>query len=126
VGLVDVEVASDLDIERTNKLHGHVVAAVGRAARGRGPHREGREHRRPSATTTTRRTIRSTRWARSRARRSSSARRWLQIHERFGAITARLCYPPVGTTALGAIPGGLLMYGLSAQILLEQGPSTGT
>jgi enoyl-[acyl-carrier protein] reductase / trans-2-enoyl-CoA reductase (NAD+) len=44
-----------------------------------------------------------------------------QIRERFGAVTARLCYPPVATTALGAIPGGLLMYGLSAQILLEQG-----
>jgi enoyl-[acyl-carrier protein] reductase/trans-2-enoyl-CoA reductase (NAD+) len=27
----------------------------------------------------------------------------------------------VGTTALGAIPGGLLMYALSAQILKERG-----
>ena len=40
--------------------------------------------------------------------------------ERFGARTVRLCYPAVATTALGAIPGGLLMYGLSAEILLEQ------
>jgi len=33
--------------------------------------------------------------------------------------TARVCYPPVATTALGAIPGGLLMYALSAQILSD-------
>lgn len=43
------------------------------------------------------------------------------IRERWGVRTARLCYPPVATTALGAIPGGLLMYGLSAQILKERG-----
>jgi len=44
-----------------------------------------------------------------------------QIRERFGARTARLCYPAVATTALGAIPGGLLMYGLTAVILKRQG-----
>jgi enoyl-[acyl-carrier protein] reductase/trans-2-enoyl-CoA reductase (NAD+) len=44
-----------------------------------------------------------------------------QIRERFGARTVRICYPAVATTALGAIPGGLLMYGLSAQILKERG-----
>ena len=44
-----------------------------------------------------------------------------QIAERFGALTSRICYPAVGTTALGAIPGGLLMYGLTAQILKERG-----
>jgi enoyl-[acyl-carrier protein] reductase/trans-2-enoyl-CoA reductase (NAD+) len=44
-----------------------------------------------------------------------------EIRERFGAKTARICYPPVATTALGAIPGGLLMYALSAQILKERG-----
>jgi enoyl-[acyl-carrier protein] reductase/trans-2-enoyl-CoA reductase (NAD+) len=44
-----------------------------------------------------------------------------QIRERFGVRTARLCYPAVATTALGAIPGGLLMYALTAQILAEKG-----
>ena len=44
-----------------------------------------------------------------------------EIRDRFGARTARLCYPAVGTTALGAIPGGLLMYALTAQILKERG-----
>jgi enoyl-[acyl-carrier protein] reductase/trans-2-enoyl-CoA reductase (NAD+) len=43
------------------------------------------------------------------------------IRDRFGAKTVRICYPAVATTALGAIPGGLLMYGLSAQILKERG-----
>jgi enoyl-[acyl-carrier protein] reductase/trans-2-enoyl-CoA reductase (NAD+) len=43
------------------------------------------------------------------------------IHDRHGVTTARLCYPAVATTALGAIPGGLLMYGLTAQILRERG-----
>jgi enoyl-[acyl-carrier protein] reductase/trans-2-enoyl-CoA reductase (NAD+) len=44
-----------------------------------------------------------------------------EIKDRFGAKPARICYPPVATTALGAIPGGLLMYALSAQILKERG-----
>lgn len=44
-----------------------------------------------------------------------------EIRDRFGVRTARVCYPPVATTALGAIPGGLMMYGLSAVILKEHG-----
>jgi len=44
-----------------------------------------------------------------------------EIKARFGARAARICYPPVATTALGAIPGGLLMFALSAQILRERG-----
>jgi len=43
------------------------------------------------------------------------------IAERFGARTVRLCYPAMATTALGAIPGGTLMYALTAQILEERG-----
>jgi enoyl-[acyl-carrier protein] reductase/trans-2-enoyl-CoA reductase (NAD+) len=120
VGLVDVEVASDLDIERTNKFMGtssllwaEPLAAAGLLSKGEsvvsfcdydypaddpvyamGPLAGAKKLQRETMT---------------------------QIRERFGAITARLCYPPVGTTALGAIPGGLLMFGLSAQILMEQG-----
>ena len=44
-----------------------------------------------------------------------------QIRERFGVRTVRLCYPAMPTTALGAIPGGSLMYALTAQILAERG-----
>lgn len=44
-----------------------------------------------------------------------------EIRRRFHARTARLCYPAMATTALGAIPGGLLMYALTTQILEERG-----
>ncbi len=44
-----------------------------------------------------------------------------QIRESFGVRTVRLCYPAVCTTALGAIPGGLAMFTISAQILKERG-----
>jgi len=43
------------------------------------------------------------------------------VRERFGARVARLCYPAMPTTAIGAIPGGLLMYALAAEILKERG-----
>ena len=33
-----------------------------------------------------------------------------EIRRRFGARTARLCYPAMATTALGAIPGGLTWH----------------
>ncbi|MBK8254106.1 MAG: hypothetical protein IPK82_15750 [Polyangiaceae bacterium] len=120
VGMVEVEVASDLDIERTNKFMGtssllwaEPLAAAGLLAKGEsvvsfcdydypaddpvyamGPLAGAKKLQRETMT---------------------------QIRDRFGVITSRLCYPPVATTALGAIPGGLLMYGLSAQILKEHG-----
>jgi enoyl-[acyl-carrier protein] reductase/trans-2-enoyl-CoA reductase (NAD+) len=43
------------------------------------------------------------------------------IKGRLGVRTVRLCYPAMSTTALGAIPGGILMFAGSAQILLERG-----
>jgi enoyl-[acyl-carrier protein] reductase / trans-2-enoyl-CoA reductase (NAD+) len=44
-----------------------------------------------------------------------------QIADDYGARCVRLCYPAMPTTALGAIPGGTLMYALTAQILQERG-----
>jgi enoyl-[acyl-carrier protein] reductase/trans-2-enoyl-CoA reductase (NAD+) len=44
-----------------------------------------------------------------------------QVSAPVGARTARLCYPPIATPALGAIPGGLLTCGLSAQLIKERG-----
>jgi enoyl-[acyl-carrier protein] reductase / trans-2-enoyl-CoA reductase (NAD+) len=38
-----------------------------------------------------------------------------------GVRTVRLCYPAMNTTALGAIPGGTLMFAGTAQVLLERG-----
>jgi enoyl-[acyl-carrier protein] reductase/trans-2-enoyl-CoA reductase (NAD+) len=119
LGMVEVEVASDVDIERTNKFMGtssllwaEPLAAAGLLVPGEsvvafcdydyppndpvyamGPLAGAKLLQRETMTT---------------------------IRDRFGATTARLCYPAVATTALGAIPGGLLMYGLTAQILREK------
>lgn len=120
VGLVDVEVATHVDIERTNKFMGtSTVPWVERLAEagmvvagesivafcdydfepddpvyGHGPLAGAKRLQRESMK---------------------------DLAHRFGVRTARLCYPPVATTALGAIPGGLLMFALSAEIMLERG-----
>jgi enoyl-[acyl-carrier protein] reductase / trans-2-enoyl-CoA reductase (NAD+) len=120
VGMVEVEVATDVDIERTNRFMGsssllwaEPLATAGMLARGESvvafcdydfPADDPVYAMGPLA------------GAKILQRRTMG-----EIHERFGALTARLCYPPVATTALGAIPGGLLMYALSAQILKERG-----
>lgn len=120
LGLVDVEVATDVDIERTNKFMGtssllwaEPLAEAGLLVKGESvvafcdydyPKDDPVYAMGPlaGAKLVQRDTMR-------------------QIAERFGAKTARLCYPAVATTALGAIPGGLLMYGLTGQILAERG-----
>lgn len=120
VGLVDVEVANDTEIERTNRFMGtsslhwaEPLAAAGLLAADESviafcdydfPDDDPVYAMGPLA------------GAKKLQRRSMS-----EIRERFGVRAARICYPPVATTALGAIPGGMLMYGLSAQILKERG-----
>lgn len=120
LGLVDVEVATEADIDRTNKymgtsslVWGEALAAAGLLAKGEsivafcdydyppddpvyamGPLAGAKQLQRDSMK---------------------------QLHDRFGVRAARLCYPAMATTALGAIPGGLLMYALTAQILRERG-----
>ncbi len=120
VGLVDVEVASEADIERTNRYMGsssllwtEPLAEAGLIAKDESivafcdydyPPDDPVYAMGPLA------------GAKVLQRKTMG-----EIHERFGARTARICYPPVATTALGAIPGGLLMYALSAEILKERG-----
>lgn len=120
LGLVDVEVATDVDIERTNKFMGtssllwaEPLAEAGLLVRGESvvafcdydyPKDDPVYAMGPLA------------GAKLLQRDTMK-----QIAERFGAKTVRLCYPAVATTALGAIPGGLLMYGLTGQILAERG-----
>ncbi|EYF01194.1 hypothetical protein [Chondromyces apiculatus] len=120
LGLVEVEVATDADIERTNRFMGtstllwaEPLAAAGLLAPGESvvafcdydyPADDPVYAMGPLA------------GAKVLQRKSMQ-----EIRGRFGVKTARICYPPVATTALGAIPGGLLMYGLSAQILKERG-----
>lgn len=120
LGLVDVEVATDADIERTNRFMGsssllwaEPLARAGFLVKGESvvafcdydfPPDDPVYAMGPLA------------GAKVLQRKTMS-----EIGDRFGARTARICYPPVATTALGAIPGGLLMYALSAQILKERG-----
>ena len=120
VGLVEVEVATDVDIERTNKFMGsssllwaEPLAAAGLLVKGESivafcdydyPADDPVYAMGPLA------------GAKQLQRKTMG-----EIRERFGVRTARICYPPVATTALGAIPGGMLMYGLSAEILKERG-----
>ncbi|AKT38659.1 hypothetical protein [Chondromyces crocatus] len=120
LGMVEVEVATEADIERTNKFMGtstllwaEPLAAAGLLAAGESvvafcdydyPDDDPVYAMGPLA------------GAKLLQRKSMQ-----EIKERFGVHAVRICYPPVATTALGAIPGGLLMYGLSAQILKERG-----
>lgn len=43
------------------------------------------------------------------------------IAAQHGVRAVRLCYPPMNTTAIGAIPGGLLMFAGSAELMLRNG-----
>lgn len=120
LGLVDVEVATPVDIERTNKFMGtssllwaEPLAEAGLLVRGESivafcdydyPKDDPVYAMGPLA------------GAKLLQRETMQ-----QIRDRFGVTTARLCYPAVATTALGAIPGGSLMYALTAQILAEKG-----
>ena len=121
LGLVEVEVATEADIERTNHFMGtssllwaEPLAAAGLLAAGESivafcdydfPPDDPVYAMGPLAG----------------AKKLQRENRWRRSGDRFGARTARLCYPAMATTALGAIPGGLLMFALSAQILKERG-----
>ncbi|MDI3291851.1 hypothetical protein [Polyangium sp. 15x6] len=120
VGLVEVEVATDTDIERTNRFMGtssllwaEPLAAAGLVAKGESVVAFCDYDFEPDDPVYAMGPL---------AGAKKLQRKTMQeIHDRLGARTVRLCYPAVATTALGAIPGGLLMYGLSAQILKERG-----
>jgi enoyl-[acyl-carrier protein] reductase/trans-2-enoyl-CoA reductase (NAD+) len=120
LGLVDVEVATDVEIERTNKFMGtssmlwvEPLANAGLIAAGEScvafcdydyPADDPVYAMGPLA------------GAKILQRETMQA-----ISERFHARTVRICYPAMCTTALGAIPGGIAMYAISAQILKERG-----
>ncbi len=119
VGMVDVDIATEADIERTNKYMGTSSLVWAEALGAEGllgkdsivafcdydfEHDDPVYAMGPLA-------------GAKQLQRESMA----QIRERFGARTARLNYPAMATTAIGAIPGGLMMFALTCQILRERG-----
>jgi len=120
VGLVEVEVATETDIERTNRFMGtstelwaEPLAEAGLLVRDESVVAFCDYDFEPDDPVYAMGPLAGAK----KIQRASMER----IRDRFGARTVRICYPAVATTALGAIPGGLLMYGLSAQILKERG-----
>jgi enoyl-[acyl-carrier protein] reductase/trans-2-enoyl-CoA reductase (NAD+) len=120
VGLVEVEVANEADIERTNRFMGtssllwaEPLAAAGLLSPGESVIAFCDYDFEPDDPVYGMGPLAGAK----KLQRETMA----QIKQRFGVNTVRLCYPAVATTALGAIPGGLLMYGLTAQILKERG-----
>jgi enoyl-[acyl-carrier protein] reductase/trans-2-enoyl-CoA reductase (NAD+) len=120
VGLVEVEVATETDIERTNRFMGtssllwaEPLAEAGLIARGESVVAFCDYDFEPNDPVYAMGPLAG---AKKLQRETMDG-----IRDRFGARTVRICYPAVATTALGAIPGGLLMYGLTAQILKERG-----
>jgi len=124
LGLVEVDIATQSDIERTNKMMGtstdpwaDALAEAGLLVRGEsvvafadydfeaddpvygmGP------------------------LAGAKILQRESMQR---IRATYGADTIRLCYPPLCTTAIGAIPGGMLMFAGSTELLLRHGTFKG-
>jgi len=124
VGLVDVEVATDVDIERTNKFMGtsSMLWAGPLAEAGLLSENESIiafcDYDYPPDDPV---------YAMGPLAGAKKLQRetMLQIMARYHVKTVRLCYPAVATTALGAIPGGLLMFGMTAQVLHERGQFKG-
>lgn len=118
LGLVKVETASDKDIERTNKFMGTSTLLWAKPLARAGLLKEG-----VSVVAFTDYDFEKDdpvygmgplAGAKILQRESME-----KIKEEYHAKTVRLCYPAMDTTALGAIPGGALMFALSAVILKE-------
>ena len=120
LGLVDVEVATEAEIERTNRFMGTSSMPWAEALAGAGLLAAGEsivafcDYDYPANDPV---------YAMGPLAGAKQLQRetMVEIRRRFAARTARLCYPAMATTALGAIPGGLLMYAVTTQILKEQG-----
>lgn len=117
-GLVEVDVATEQDIERTDKFMGHstdpwadALAQAGLLAKGESLVAFADYEFEPNDPVYGMGPL-----ARAKViQRESLAK----IQAKYGVRTTRLCYPPMGTTAIGAIPGGLLKFAGTAQLMLE-------
>lgn len=120
VGYVDVEVATDAEIERTYKFMGRstipwaeALAEAGLLVRGESLVAFTDYEYEPDDPV----------YAMGPLAKAKVLQREAmhEIASRYGARIARLAYPAMNTTALGAIPGGILMFAGSAELLLERG-----
>ncbi|MCC6806437.1 MAG: SDR family NAD(P)-dependent oxidoreductase [Deltaproteobacteria bacterium] len=109
IGLVDVDVASQQDIDKTHRLMGtstelwtDALAAAGLLTRGRSVVAFADYDFEPDNPVYGMGPLAS---AKKLQRKSMIA-----IREKHGARTVRVCYPAMNTTAIGAIPGGLLTF----------------
>lgn len=118
-GLVDVDISTDADNERTYKFMGHstdpwasALHAAGLLVPGDSLVAFADYDYEPDDPVYALGPL-----ARAKVlQRESMAR----IAHQTGARTVRLCYPAMNTTAISAIPGGALMFAGTAQVLLEQ------
>jgi enoyl-[acyl-carrier protein] reductase/trans-2-enoyl-CoA reductase (NAD+) len=119
IGLAEVEVATEGDIERTYKYMGRSTAPWAEALAAAGLLKRGESL---VAFTDYEYEPDDPVYAHGPLCRAKVLQResLAEIKERLGVRTARLCYPAVNTTALGAIPGGILMFAGTAQILRER------
>jgi enoyl-[acyl-carrier protein] reductase/trans-2-enoyl-CoA reductase (NAD+) len=120
LGLVDVETASEADIERTYKFMGHsttpwveALAAKGLLAEGESLVSFADYEYEPDDPV----------YAMGPLAQAKVLQRaaMAEIKSRYGVRTVRLRYPAMNTTAIGAIPGGLLMFAGTAELLLARG-----
>lgn len=120
VGMVNVEVATPQDIERTNKMMGtssqlwaDALAEAGLLVRGESIVAFADYDYEKDDPVYAMGPLAGAKLL----QRESMAR----IASSHGARTVRICYPAMNTTAIGAIPGGILMFAGTAQLLLERG-----
>lgn len=120
IGLAEVDVATDADIERTYKYMGRSTLPWAEALAAAGLLRRDESL---VAFTDYEYEPDDPVYAHGPLQQAKILQResLADIAARFGTRTARLCYPAVNTTALGAIPGGILMFAGTAQILRERG-----
>ncbi|MDP3274123.1 MAG: hypothetical protein Q8Q09_02940 [Deltaproteobacteria bacterium] len=120
VGVVQVDVATAQDIERTNKFMGRstdpwadALAQAGLLIAGESLVAFADYEFEPSDPVYGMGPLSAAKLM----QRESLAR----IQSAYGVRTTRLCYPPMCTTAIGAIPGGLLKFAGSAELMIRAG-----
>lgn len=120
VGLVEVPVATPIEIERTNKmmasgalLWAEALSQAGLLVRGESIVAFCDYDYEPDDPVYAKGPLAGA--------KNLQRQRMKEIHDRLGARTVRIGYPVMNTTAIGTIPGGCLMYAGTTEVLLQRG-----